>query len=115
MADYGTDLTWNSSITLGTVSNEDNVLQHIRNRLQTDYSELSWVYEGYGCNYKQYLGLKSDDESLEFIKNSITQSLTEDANIDEFDLSLSYISEGLINIVLNIDGETFDFNLGEDE
>ena len=115
MVDYGVDLTWNNSITLETVEDEENVLQHIRNRLTTVYTELNWIYNNYGCNYRQYLGMKVDNESLEFIKNSITQSLNEDDNINEFDLSLSYLGDGVINIILNLDGEQFDFNLGEEE
>lgn len=115
MVDYGVDLQWTNDASLTTVKNEDNVLQHIKNRLQTNYEELDWVYDNYGCNYKQYLGLKANSESLEFIKNSITQSLKEDEFIDDFDLSLSYIGNGVINIVLNINGEYFDFNIGGEE
>jgi phage baseplate assembly protein W len=115
MVDYGVDLTWNNNTTLETVENEDNILQHIRNRLTTSYIELNWIYSNYGCNYRQYLGKKVDKESLEFIKNSISQSLNEDININEFDLSLSYLGNGVINIILNIDGTDFNFNLGEDE
>jgi len=115
MADYGTDLTWTNDTTLQTVSDTDNVEQHIRNRLTTNYEELGWVYESYGCNYRQYLGMKVNDESLEFIKNSISQSLEEDENIEDYDLSLSYLGDGVINIILNVDGDEFDFNLGEEE
>ena len=115
MVDYGVDLTWNNNTTLETVENEENVLQHIKNRLTTTYNELNWIYPNYGCNYRQYLGKKVDKESLEFIKNSISQSLKEDNLINEFDLSLSYLGNGVINIILNIDGTDFNFNLGEEE
>lgn len=115
MVDYGVDLQWTNNPNLTTVKDEDNLLQHIKNRLQTDYEELNWIYDSYGCNYRQYLGLKINEESLEFIKNSITQSLQEDENITDFDLSLSYIGNGVINIILNIDGDVFDFNLGDGE
>ena len=115
MADYGTDLTWTNEPVLSTVKNDDNTLQHIRNRLQTSYDELNWIYDSYGCNYRNYLGSKTKDEQLEFIKNSIGQSLKEDEGIDEFDLSLSYLGDGVINIILKVDGEEFNFNLGEDE
>lgn len=115
MVDYGVDLHWSNNPNLTTVKDEDNVLQHIKNRLQTSYEELNWVYDNYGCNYRQYLGSKTNDEQLEFIKNSVTQSLQEDENISDFDLSLSYIGNGAINIILNIDGNVFDFNLGDGE
>ena len=115
MVDYGVDLHWSNNPNLTTVKDEDNVLQHIKNRLQTSYEELNWVYDNYGCNYRQYLGSKTNDEQLEFIKNSVTQSLQEDENISDFDLSLSYIGNCAINIILNIDGNVFDFNLGDGE
>lgn len=114
MVDYGTDLKWSDNPILTTVENNDNVLQHIRNRLQTEYTELNWIYQNYGCNYRQYLGSKVNNESLEFIKNSITQTLKEDKLIEEFDLSLSYIGDGVMNIILNIDGENYNFNLGDE-
>lgn len=115
MADYGTDLKWTDNSILTTVKNEDNVVQHIKNRLQTGYEELNWIYDSYGCNYRHYLGSKTKDEELEFIKNSIRQSLKEDEGIDEFDLDLSYRGDGVINIILEIEGNVFDFNLGEEE
>ena len=115
MADYGTDLIWTNEPVLSTVKNDDNTLQHIRNRLQTSYDELNWIYDSYGCNYRNYLGMKFNDEYMEFIKNSISQSLQEDEQIMDFDLSLSYLGDGVINIILKVDGEEFNFNLGEEE
>ena len=44
--DFGTDISWNASTTeLGTVTGEENMIQSIKNRLQTSYDELDWVYE----------------------------------------------------------------------
>jgi phage baseplate assembly protein W len=114
--DFGTDLCWNSSeTTLGTVTGEDNLKQSIINRLNTRYEELNWVYANYGCNYRDYLGLKNNDTTLEFIKNSIKQSLEEETRIETYDLELSYIGDGVIKVILNIEGVNFDFNLGEEE
>ena len=114
MADFGTDISWNSSETsLGTVTGEDNLVQSVINRLNTSYDELAWVYNDYGCNYRRYLGLKSNDTSLEFIKNSIKQSLEEEERIEEYDLELSYIGDGVVNVIMNIDGTNLNINLGE--
>lgn len=113
--DFGTDISWNASTTeLGTVTGEENMIQSIKNRLQTSYDELDWVYEDYGCNYRDYLGLKSDDESLEFVKNSIKDSLEADDRIGGFDLELSYVGDGVVNVLLNVDGTGFEFNLGDE-
>lgn len=113
MADFGTDLNWNGSETeLTTVTADENILQSIKNRLNTDYDELNWIYANYGCNYKQFLGSRATDTSLEFIKNSIKQSLDEEERIENYDLELSYL-DGKINIILNIDGTEFNLDLEE--
>ena len=114
--DFGTDLCWNSSETrLGTVTGDDNIKQSIINRLNTRYEELNWVYSDYGCNYRDYLGLKNNDTTLEFIKNSIKQALEEESRIESYDLELFYMGNGVINIILNIEGVKLDFNLGEEQ
>ncbi len=111
MADFGTDLNWNGSETeLTTVTGDENIIQSVKNRLNTDYDELNWIYNNYGCNYRQFLGDRATDTSLEFIKNSIKQSLDEEDRIDSYDLELSYI-DGIINIVLNIGGTEYEFKL----
>ena len=113
MADFGTDLNWNGSETeLTTVTADENIIQSVKNRLNTDYDELNWIYNNYGCNYKQFLGSRATDTSLEFIKNSIKNSLDEEERIENYDLELSYM-DGKINIILNIDGSEFEFNLEE--
>ena len=57
---------------------------------------------------------KPDDESLEFVKNSIKDSLESDDRIGGFDLELSYVGDGVVNVLLNVDGTGFEFNLGEE-
>lgn len=113
MVDFGTDLNWNGSETeLTTVTGDENIIQSVKNRLNTNYDELNWIYNNYGCNYKQFLGDRATDTTLEFIKNSIKQSLDEEERINGYDLELSYI-DGKINIILNIDGTEFEFRLEE--
>jgi len=113
MVDFGTDLNWNGSETeLTTVTGDENIIQSVKNRLNTNYDELNWIYNNYGCNYKQFLGSRVTNTSLEFIKNSIKQSLDEEERIQNYDLELSYM-DGKINIVLNIDGTDLEFNLEE--
>lgn len=113
MVDFGTDLNWNGSETeLTTVTGDENILQSVKNRLNTNYEELNWIYNNYGCNYRQFLGVKVTDTALEFIKNSIKKSLDEEERIDSYDLELSYI-DGKINIILNIEGTELNFDLEE--
>lgn len=113
MVDFGTDLNWNGSETkLTTVTGDENIIQSVKNRINTDYDELNWIYNNYGCNYKQFLGNRATNTTLEFIKNSIKQSLDEEERINGYDLELSYIKDKII-IILNIDGTEFEFNLEE--
>lgn len=112
MVDYGTDIEWTNNTTLNTVTGDDNTIQHIINRIQTEYTELDWIYDSYGCNYRQYLGFKSNNEALELIKNCIKQSLKEDDLIEDYDLELSYIGDGKINIILTVDGTVVEFDIG---
>lgn len=113
MVDFGTDINWTGNKTeLTTVTSDENILQSVKNRLNTNYDELNWIYNHYGCNYKQFLGDRATDTTLEFIKNSIKQSLDEEKRIDNYDLELSYM-DGKINIILNVDGSDFEFNLEE--
>lgn len=113
MVDFGVDFNWNGSETeLTTVAGDENIIQSVKNRLNTDYDELNWIYNNYGCNYKEFLGDRATDTTLEFIKNSIKQSLDEEERINGYDLELSYM-DGKINIILNIDGTEFELQLEE--
>ena len=112
--EFGTDICWTASNdSLGTVSAKDNLIQSIINRIQTNYSELNWVYENYGCNYRDYLGLPANDTSLEFIKNSLKQSIEEEPRINEYEITVAYAGDGTVNVVLNIDGTQIEMNLGD--
>ena len=55
--------------------------------------------------------MKSDDASLEFIKNSIKESLDNEARIDEYDLSVDYNGDGKVEVVITVDGESLEFTL----
>ena len=110
--DFGTDISWNQSTdTLGTVTGKDNMTQSIINRLNTTYTELNWVYPSYGCNYRDYLGMKADNTSLEFIKNSLKQALDEEERITEYDLNVEYAGDGKVWVDLCVDGTSMEFEL----
>ena len=48
------------------------------------------------------------------MKNSIKDSLEADDRIGSFDLELSYVGDGVVNVLLMVDGSSFDFNLGDE-
>lgn len=110
--EYGTDICWNGSTdSLATVTGDDNLSQAVTNRLNTTYEELDWVYGDYGCNFRDYLGMKNDETSLEFIKNSIKQSLEEDDRIGDFEVDVTFVGDGVVNVVCDIDGTSVELEL----
>lgn len=107
MADnnFGTDYKWNSSVNnLETVTANDNLKQSVKNRILTRYDELGWVYDDYGCNFRDYLGGKADEETLKFIENSIVESLGNDDRVNDFDVNVTYVGDGVIQILVYVDG-----------
>lgn len=96
------DLKWeytNGDIVI--VEDKDNMIQSVINRLNTNTDELDYLYENYGCDLKQYLGLPTTATTLELVKNAITDVLNQDSRLDILDLELSYKDESTLNILLS--------------
>ena len=103
LEEFGTDISWElSNNDVATVSDEKNLLQAIANRLNTNFDELDWVYENYGCNFQDFLGYKKNDTTFEFVKNSITESLEHEPRVTLLNLELSYQNDDQLNIVLEL-------------
>ena len=82
------------------VEDKDDIIQAIINRLNTDTDELDYLYDNYGCNLRQFLGLPANDTTLELVKNSITDALKYDPRIELVDLTLSYKDTNTLTILL---------------
>ena len=78
-----------------------HILQAILNRLNTDTDELDYLYDNYGCDLKQFLGLPTNDTTLEMVKNLITDTLKQDERLELVDLELSYKDANTLNILLS--------------
>ena len=57
------------------VENKDNLVQSILNRLNSDYDSLDLFYYDYGSVLSNFLGWKHNDETLEFIRLEIEDTL----------------------------------------
>lgn len=103
LEEFGTDINWElSDNDVTTVSDEKNLMQSIANRLNTNFDELDYLYENYGCNFQDFLGSKKNDTTLEFVKNSITESLEHEPRITLLNLELSYTNDDQLNIILEL-------------
>lgn len=96
------DIKWSfENQDLVVLEDKDNILQAILNRLNTDTDELDYLYDNYGCDLKQFLGLPTNDTTLEMVKNLITDTLKQDERLELVDLELSYKDANTLNILLS--------------
>ena len=98
------DIQWIlSNGDVNIVEGQDDMIQAIVNRLNTDTDELDYLYDNYGCNLKQFLGLPANDTTLELV--DLTLSYT-DANTLNIIITCTYDSENELelDLVLNSDG-----------
>lgn len=105
IAELGVDInhTWefrNGDLVL--VSNEENIVQSIMNRLNCEYDSLDDYYFEYGTLLSSFLGFDRSDETLEFIKIEIEATLEQDPRMNNFEVELSYGKTGEVNIYIHI-------------
>ena len=87
---------------LKLVSYDDNLSQAIRNRLNTNLDELSLFYEDYGSVLSGFLGWKSDEETLSFIKLEVDNCLENDSRLVNFNSEVNYKGNGVLEITINV-------------
>lgn len=80
---------------------EDNLVQAITNRLNTDLDELDLFYEDYGSVLTGFLGWKQSD-ALHYIKAELSNCLMKDPRIYQHEISLEYKGNGVLRIDLTI-------------
>lgn len=94
------------------VENKDNLVQSILNRLNSEYDGLDLFYYDYGSVLSSFLGWKHNDETLEFIRLEIEDSLEQEPRLSDFNVEVSYNQNGkvLIDLYIVFDDES-DFTL----
>ena len=111
--DLNSTLTFsNGDITL--TSYEDNLIQGVMNRLNTDLDELDLFYDEYGSILTRFLGWKANSETLGFIEAEIENTLENEPRLESSDATCTYNGEGQVMIQLNlypITGEMVDTNM----
>ena len=117
ITEFGTDIkntwTFTDQGDLELVTNDDNILQAILNRLNTRLDELDLYYDEYGSLLQNLLGYPSNDETLEFIRIEIETSLQNEPRLTDFEVTVTKQDKDKINIDLAIwyNGEELEYNL----
>ena len=79
---------------------EDNLVQSIVNRLNTDLDELDLFYEEYGSIQPTFLGWKATDKTIHYMQTEIATVLSKESRLSSFKVDVQYEGEGLIKINL---------------
>lgn len=117
ITEFGTDIkntwTFTDQGDLELVTNDDNIIQAILNRLNTRLDELDLYYDEYGSLLQNLLGYPSNEETLEFIRIEIETSLQNEPRLTDFEVTVTKKDKDKINIDIAIfyNGEELEYNL----
>lgn len=115
--ELGVDLNSSLSFSNGDINliqYEDNLIQGVMNRLNTELDELDLFYVGYGSVLTRFLGWKANDETLSFIEAEIENTLENEPRLTSSDATCNYNGNGQVLIDLklySIYGEVIDTNM----
>lgn len=84
------------------VEQKDNIYQSIQNRLNTHYDSLALYYGEYGSFLSKFRGWKLLDETLNFMKVEIINTLNQDPRLQNIDVELEYAGDGVIKGHLHV-------------
>ena len=87
---------------------DENLVQAISNRLNTNLNELDIFYEDYGSIISSFFGWKRNSETLEFVKSEIEAVLNEEERISSFECSVEYDDDLIIKLTLY---PNYDYNI----
>lgn len=80
---------------------EDNLVQAIANRLNTNLNELELFYEDYGSVIKGFFGWKQSD-ALHYMKAELDNVLMKEPRIYQHESNIEYVGGGKFKIGLKI-------------
>lgn len=93
---------------------DENLVQAVINRLNTNLEELDLFYEDYGSIFTSFLGWRTTDETKEYMKTEIATVLRKEPRLSSFDINLEYTDIGTLKINLDLyttDGSILESNL----
>ena len=102
----GTDISSNWTFTehgdLELISDENNLVQSIINRLGCWLNSLDLYYLEYGSIFLSFLGWKREQGTLDFMRLEIQNTLRQDPRIDDYDLKIEFNSDGGVDVFLDL-------------
>lgn len=115
ISELGTDIkmdwTFNENGDLNLVSNEENLVQSICNRLSCPEGSFDLYYGVYGSVFERFLGWRKRQETLEFMKIEIGNCLDQDPRIQDYDVELGFADKSVrVDLSINY-GEDSDLSL----
>ena len=93
---------------------DENLVQAVINRLNTNLEELDLFYEDYGSIFTSFLGWRTTEETKEYMKTEIATVLRKEPRLSSFDINLEYTDIGTLKINLDLyttDGSILESNL----
>ena len=67
---------------------DDNLVQSIKNRLNTNLDELNLFYNNYGSVIIGFLGWKANEDTLNFIKSELETILQSEERLTSWDYTV---------------------------
>jgi len=84
--------------------------QSLKERLNCPIGYLNRYYNDYGSEIPQIIGEHYNEEK---IKLKLQQTLNQDKNITDYSINEIKYSNGLVNVIINIDGVDIELTIGE--
>lgn len=105
--DINRDWSFNSDGDLNLVSGNDNIIQTIQNRLNTDYDSIVF-YDGYGSFLSKFYSWRRNPETLDYMEKEVRNSILKDPRFTDITVELEYGAKGTVNgyITIVYDDET---------
>ena len=103
--ELGVDINSKGTFVNGDIalcSYENNLIQAILNRLNTELDELDIFYYDYGSILTNFFGWRGNEETLRFMKSEIKKVLDDEPRLIGHESTLEYIGDGTtrINLIL---------------
>ena len=81
---------------------QDNLVQGVVNRLNTDLDELDLFYEGYGSVFSSFLGWRGNDETISYMKSELEQVLQAEPRLESWEYDIKYKGNGKMIVELQL-------------
>ena len=87
---------------LQIISYDENLVQSLVNRFNTQLNELDLFYNEYGSVLLDFLGWKANEDTLQFIQSEIETVLNSENRIYSYETQVNYEGNGKIKIDLTL-------------